>query len=138
MYLKCSIARGEKRKKKRKEGKGGKQGEREEERKGRTSKKPHSFPLRIHSSVLHIILFLKTLHKELWFPWGKKGSTNYNCAQWAPNIKLSFSTMAFIIPSYNVVYMIIYYLLFRRERIPYKINDFNCLINKTCINVMVK
>lgn len=53
-------------------------------------------------------------------------------------ILLLSSSMAFIILPYNMVHMIIYYLLFRRVRIPYKINDFNCLINKTWINALVK
>lgn len=135
MYLKCSIARGKK--EKGKDGNGGRQGERKGERKGRTSKTPTLSRLEDIPLCYTSFCFWKRCTKN-YDSLGKKGSTNYNCAQWAPNIKLSFSTTAFIIPSYNVVYMIIYYLLFRRERIPYKINDFNCLINKTCINVLVK
>lgn len=68
----------------------------------------------------------------------KQRQCQHNCAQWAPNIKLWFSNMAFITLSASVVHMIIYYLLFRRERVPYKMNDFNRLINKTWINVSVK
>lgn len=51
---------------------------------------------------------------------------------------LLFSSMTFITPPSDAVYMIIHYLLFRRERVLYKMDDFNCLINKTWLNALVK
>lgn len=108
-----------------------------------TAEKKHFFLLWTKNFLFSIQLcykpsqFFKNLNTQLWFSW-KQRMCHYNCAQWAQNIKLLFSSMAFITPSSNAVYMIIYYLLFRRGRVPYKMNDFNCLINKTWINVLAK
>lgn len=92
---------------------------------------------RCSTTLLYAIPIFKKPSQVIKIQW-KQRQCQYNCAQWAPNIKLLFSSMAFITLSASVVYMIIYYLLFRRERVPYKMNDFNRLINKTWINVLVK
>lgn len=89
------------------------------------------------TTLLYAIPIFKKPSQVIMIQW-KQRECQYNCAQWAPNIKLLFSSMAFITLSASVVYMIIYYLLFRREWVPYEMNDFNRLINKTWINVSVK
>lgn len=110
-YLKCSVA-------------GGK-------RKGKL------FLEQTHIStffLLHAVPFLKNLHVEWWFHW-KKDITTIIVPNEHKILNFYFSSMVFNIPPYNAIYMIIYHLLFRRVRILYKTNDFNCLINKTWINV---
>lgn len=107
------------------------------------AKKKHLFSLWTKNFLYAPLLcymppqFFKKPSQVIMIQW-KQRQCQYNCAQWAPNIKLWFLSMAFITLSASVVYMIIYYLLFRRERVPYKMNDFNRLINKTWINVSVK
>lgn len=109
-YLKCSVARGKK--------------------KGNYSWEKHIFP---HSSCYMLFHFWKIC---MWNDDSteKKDSTTIIVPNEPKILNFYFSSMVFIIPPYNAIYMIIYYLLFRRVRILYKTNDFNCLINKTWIN----